>query len=74
MPNDHGRPDETAVLREITDAMLLAGVSAYTTWKQRRRRDMALSNADLVRMVYVSMRRASPLPSSTNVIHIGAKR
>ena len=49
--------DETTARREITDAMIAAGVLAYVDWKDRRKTDPALSRSDLATSVYVAMRR-----------------
>jgi hypothetical protein len=51
--------DETSIRREITDAMLAAGVVAYVDWKDRRKSDASLSRTDLVAAVFVAMRRAA---------------
>jgi hypothetical protein len=50
--------DESSIRREITEAMIMAGVMAYEKWKLRRRTDEGLSSADLASNVYVAMRRA----------------
>jgi len=52
------RSDETLIRKEITDAMIVAGVVAYVDWKDRRKSDSALSRADLATAIYVAMRRA----------------
>jgi len=51
------RSDESSVRREITEAMLMAGLMAYVDWKQRKKVDGALSDSDLVESIYVAMRR-----------------
>jgi hypothetical protein len=49
--------DESTIRKEITEAMIMAGVMAYVDWKDRRRRDPDLSRADLATAIYVAMRR-----------------
>ena len=51
--------DETEVRRELTDAMLMAGLMAYHDWQDRRRTNKMLSERDLVAEMWVAFRRAS---------------
>lgn len=51
--------DETAVRRELTDAMLIAGVMAYHDWEDRRRTNKMLSVRDLASDMWLAFRRAS---------------
>lgn len=52
-------PDESTIRKELTDAVLTAGVMAFCDWKDRRRGDPALSRIDMVSDIYVAMRRAT---------------
>jgi hypothetical protein len=60
MPKDRDRQgsDESTFRAEITQAMIVGGVIAYSEWKENRKVDPDLSTADLVSSIYVHMRRA----------------
>lgn len=49
--------DESSVRAEITDAMILAGVTAFVEWTDQKKTDPGLSRADLAVRIYVAMRR-----------------
>jgi hypothetical protein len=51
--------DETSARKEITEAVLMAGVMAFSDYKERRKADAALSKFDMVTDIYVAMRRAA---------------
>lgn len=65
MPRDIDRQgsansvDETTIRMEITEAVLMAGVMAFSDYKERRKTDAALSKFDMVSDIYVAMRRAA---------------
>jgi len=47
---------ETDILREITDAMTLAGIVALGEWEQKREDGRDVTKGDLVRSIYAAMR------------------
>jgi hypothetical protein len=59
MESEKERLDETAIRQELTDAMLVAGVTAYHDWEDRRRTNGMLSVRDLVSEMWIAFRRAS---------------
>ena len=66
MGNDSNgkRIDETTARRELTDAMLLAGMMALVDWRDRKRTDPELSDADLISAIWVAFRRSRHYPDS----------
>ena len=62
--------DEASVRKEITEAMLMAGVMAYVDWKVRRKVDSALSDGDLAANVFVAMRRRQELDGQKGKVRV----
>ena len=62
--NDKNGIDETTARRELTDAMLMAGVMALVDWRERKKTDPGLSDADLISAIWVAFRRARSYPST----------